>query len=60
MQTQRCGEALDLVFYTQVSSKSTIQSNLHTKSDHETLILTIALAGPNIGGFFLTEREVHK
>ncbi|KHJ32941.1 hypothetical protein EV44_g3830 [Erysiphe necator] len=47
----RYGGTLDLAFCTQVGATCTIRSDLHTTSDHETLISTIPLAGLYIGGF---------
>ncbi|POS88315.1 hypothetical protein EPUL_000617, partial [Erysiphe pulchra] len=49
--THRCGGTLDLAFCSQVGATCTIRSDLHTTSDHETLISIIPLAGFNIGGF---------
>lgn len=49
--THRCGGTLDLAFCTQVGATCTIRADLHTTSDHETLISTILLAGLDIGGF---------
>jgi len=49
--THRCGGTLDLAFCSRVGATCTIRSDLHTTSDHETLISIIPCTNFNTGGF---------